>query len=160
MKQKSGSARPPSPPKLQKPKPAAQLFRSATTPPFPSHHKTRRKSTMEPLTSAPDTSSFTPLSVHQSRTPESFHSGPAILHYHASSCKLVALERDIVATPTLNALRSAGTSTGANGTHPGSGDADENEKEALIEGVDVWVTSEYAPPFPFPSLLISIHNQV
>ncbi|KAL2848505.1 regulator of volume decrease after cellular swelling-domain-containing protein [Aspergillus pseudoustus] len=120
---------------------------------------------MEPLTSAPDTSSFTPLSVHQSRTPESFHSGPAILHYHASSCRLVALERDILATPTLNALRGAVASTGTNGTHPESGDADENEKEALIEGVDVWVTSDkfllYNPStstglsIPYPS--ISLH---
>ncbi|KAJ0423429.1 regulator of volume decrease after cellular swelling-domain-containing protein [Aspergillus carlsbadensis] len=99
---------------------------------------------MEVLTSAPDTSSFTPLSVHQSRTPESFHSGPAILHYHSSSCSLVALERDVFATPALNALRGTGAGAGAsaNGTHPESSDAGSDEKEALIEGVDVWVTSD------------------
>ncbi|KAL2809721.1 regulator of volume decrease after cellular swelling-domain-containing protein [Aspergillus granulosus] len=97
---------------------------------------------MEPLSSAPDTASFTPLSVHQSRTPESFHSGPAILHYHAASCKLVALERDVLATPALNALRGAGAGATANGTHPESSDADETEKEVRIEGVDVWVTSD------------------
>ncbi|KAL2859719.1 regulator of volume decrease after cellular swelling-domain-containing protein [Aspergillus pseudodeflectus] len=99
---------------------------------------------MEPLTSAPDTSSFTPLSVHQSRTPESFHSGPAILHYHASRCSLVALERDVLATPALNALcePGAGAGTAANGTHLESSDADADEKEILIEGVDVWVTSD------------------
>ncbi|KAI9374509.1 hypothetical protein BJX61DRAFT_295538 [Aspergillus egyptiacus] len=95
---------------------------------------------MESLTSAPETSSFIPLSVHQSRTPDSFHSGPAILHYHAANCKLVALERDISSTPVLNALRAAAVnghdSSRANGT-----DSDD-EKEVLIEGLDVWVTSD------------------
>ncbi|KAL3458537.1 regulator of volume decrease after cellular swelling-domain-containing protein [Aspergillus heterothallicus] len=118
---------------------------------------------MEPLTSAPDTSAFTPLSVHQSRTPESFHTGPAILHYHASSCSLVALERDVVATPTLSALRGAGAA--ANGTHAESRDADAGEKEIIIQGVDVWVTSDKFLLFnpttstgfsiPYPS--ISLH---
>ncbi|KAL4926077.1 regulator of volume decrease after cellular swelling-domain-containing protein [Aspergillus undulatus] len=94
---------------------------------------------MEPLTSAPETSSFTPISVHQSRTPESFHSGPAILHYHASNCKLVALEHDLSSTPTLNALRGAAANgTSANGEPSGSG----SEKEVVVEGLVVWVTSE------------------
>ncbi|KAL3481829.1 regulator of volume decrease after cellular swelling-domain-containing protein [Aspergillus californicus] len=99
---------------------------------------------MEAITSRPETSSFTPLSVHQSRTPESFHSGPAILHYHASNCKLVALDRDLSATTALNALRGAavnGSNDGKDSTDV-NGTEDENEKEILIEGMDVWVTSD------------------
>ncbi|KAL4790009.1 regulator of volume decrease after cellular swelling-domain-containing protein [Aspergillus venezuelensis] len=93
---------------------------------------------MEPLTSAPETSSFTPISVHQSRTPESFHSGPAILHYHAANCKLVTFEHDLSSTPTLNALRgSKVNSTSANGDQD-----DAEEKEVVLGGLSVWVTSD------------------
>ncbi|KAL2866280.1 Voldacs domain-containing protein [Aspergillus lucknowensis] len=119
---------------------------------------------MEPLPSPPDESSFTPLSVHQSRTPESFHSGPAILHYHASSCKLVALERDLASAPTLDALRGATLNGSSSESHDTTG-AGGNEKEVLIEGLDVWVTSDkfllYNPAasagfsIPYPS--ISLH---
>ncbi|KAL4787812.1 regulator of volume decrease after cellular swelling-domain-containing protein [Aspergillus varians] len=102
---------------------------------------------MESLTSAPETSSFTPISVHQSRTPESFHSGPAILHYHASNCKLVALERDISSTPVLNSLRGAAVngsslSSGYSESTDANGSGRETEKEVAIEGLDAWVTSD------------------
>lgn len=103
---------------------------------------------MEPLTSAPETSAFVPLSVHQSRTPDSFHSGPAVLHYHASNCKLVGLERDLSSTPALNALRGAevnGSSSSSENqqSNDANGGEGETEKEVVIEGLDVWVTSEY-----------------
>ncbi|KAL4939162.1 regulator of volume decrease after cellular swelling-domain-containing protein [Aspergillus oleicola] len=91
---------------------------------------------MEPLTTPPETSSFTPISVHQSRTPESFHSGPAILHYHASNCKLVALERDLVSTPTLNALR--GNAVNGSNTNGDASDS-ESDKEVVVEGLSVWI---------------------
>ncbi|KAL4917958.1 regulator of volume decrease after cellular swelling-domain-containing protein [Aspergillus aurantiobrunneus] len=103
---------------------------------------------MEPLTSPPDTSAFIPLSVHQSRTPESFHYGPAILHYHASNCKLVGLERDLSSTPTLNALRGAAVNVPSSNLEHHEGNAangrseTETEKEIVIEGLDVWVTSD------------------
>jgi len=103
---------------------------------------------MEPLTSAPETSAFVSLSVHQSRTPDSFHSGPAVLHYHATNCKLVGLEHDLSSTPALNALRGAEVN-GSNSipenlqSNDANGGEGETEKEVVIEGLDVWVTSEY-----------------
>jgi hypothetical protein len=90
---------------------------------------------MEPLTSAPETSSFIPLADHQSRTPSSFYSGPPVLHYHSQRCKIVVLEREVLAAPALNALR--GESASAN-----TSTQDDDEKEIAIDGVDVWVTSE------------------
>lgn len=91
---------------------------------------------MEPLQTAPETSAFVPLAEHQSRTPSSFHSGPPVLHYHSQRCKVVILERDLLDTPTLNALRGEST---ANGDENAAAD---DEKEVAIEGVDTWVTSE------------------
>jgi hypothetical protein len=58
----------------------------------------------------------------------------------------------VLATPALNALceTGAGAGTAANGTHLESSDADADEKGILIEGVDVWVTSEYVLPGAHP----------
>lgn len=89
------------------------------------------------------------LAEHQSRTPSSFHSGPPVLHYHSQRCKVVILERDLVATPALNTLRGAQAST--NGTTEAAQASQEDEgNEVAIDGVDTWVTSEYVlfPPFP------------
>ncbi|KAL4868527.1 regulator of volume decrease after cellular swelling-domain-containing protein [Aspergillus spectabilis] len=100
---------------------------------------------MESLSSPPETSSFVPLSVHQSRTPDSFVSGPTILHYQAANCKLVAFERDTSSTPTLNALRGAainGSGSAQHEANTANGTEGEDEKEVVIEGLDVWVTSD------------------
>ncbi|KAL4883066.1 regulator of volume decrease after cellular swelling-domain-containing protein [Aspergillus karnatakaensis] len=97
---------------------------------------------MESLSSPPETSSFVPISVHQSRTPDSFVSGPAILHYHAANCKLVALERDLTSTPTLNALRGAAVNGSTAAQNGANGTEDEADKETVIEGLDLWVTSD------------------
>ncbi|KAE8374224.1 regulator of volume decrease after cellular swelling-domain-containing protein [Aspergillus bertholletiae] len=118
---------------------------------------------MEPLQTPPDTSSFVLLADHQSRTPSSFHSGPAVLHYHSKHCKLSILEHELLANPTPNSLRGADATTPANGTETQNGDAD--SRELVIDGVDVWVTSDkfllYNPThqkglsIPYPS--ISLH---
>jgi nucleotide-sensitive chloride channel 1A len=92
---------------------------------------------MEVLRTAPDTSSFVPIAEHQSRTPASFHDGPTVLHYHSQSCKVVILERDLVATPTLNALRGEVATNGSTAT-----EENEEEKEVAIDNVETWVTSE------------------
>ncbi|OJJ72459.1 hypothetical protein ASPBRDRAFT_540108 [Aspergillus brasiliensis CBS 101740] len=89
---------------------------------------------MESITAPPDTTTFIPLAEHQSRTPSSFHSGPPILYSHHQNCKLVLLEREVLAVPALGALRDAST---ANGTTE-----DAEDKEIVIPGVNVWVTSE------------------
>lgn len=90
---------------------------------------------MEVLQNPPLASSFTPLAEHQSRTPQSFYDGPPVLHYHSSRCKVVILESDISASPALNTLR--GGVTVANGSSEG-----QEGKEIVIDGVDVFVTSE------------------
>jgi nucleotide-sensitive chloride channel 1A len=89
---------------------------------------------MEVLNTSPEVSSFVPVAEHQSRTPSSFYSGPPVLHYHSQRCKIVVLERELLASPALNALR------GENATHNAS--TEDDEKEVAIDGVDVWVTSE------------------
>ncbi|KAJ5626659.1 hypothetical protein N7528_004086 [Penicillium herquei] len=115
---------------------------------------------MEPLRSAPEADTFVPIAEHQARTPSSFYSGPPVLHYHSQRCKVVILERDLLANPALNALRAQAT---ANGT--AAVDEDAEDKEIAIEGVDTWVGSEkfllYSPTasagvsIPYPS--ISLH---
>ncbi|RHZ43142.1 uncharacterized protein CDV56_101377 [Aspergillus thermomutatus] len=105
---------------------------------------------MEPLRSAPEASAFVLLADHQSRTPASFHSGPPVLHYHSKQCKLVILERDLLSTPALNAIRgptptangsSDHTPTAANNNADAHGE-EAQENELVVDGVDVWVTSE------------------
>lgn len=115
---------------------------------------------METLRAPPATTSFTPLAEHQSRTPASFYSGPPVLHYHSERCKVVILERDLAAAPSLNALRGQVVSNGdvaaaaaaVNGSsaslagHAATAAAaagGEEDKEVVIDGVNVWVTSEY-----------------
>lgn len=96
---------------------------------------------MELLQTPPEASTFVALAEHQSRTPSSFHSGPPVLHYHSQRCKVVILERELVATPALNTLRGGQAST--NGTTEAAQDSQEGEgNEVAIDGVETWVTSE------------------
>ncbi|RAH41374.1 Voldacs domain-containing protein [Aspergillus brunneoviolaceus CBS 621.78] len=128
---------------------------------------------MEPLTTAPDTTTFTPLAEHQSRTPSSFHTGPAILYHHRTGCHLVVLERDLLANPTLRALQAsnpngASTTTTTTTTSEANANADadaSSPKELTLSNISVWVTSDkfllYSPTtnaglsIPYPS--ISLH---
>ena len=117
---------------------------------------------MEIIHQAPTSSSFTPLAVHQSQTPESFYSGPPVLYHHSPSASLSLHASELAAAPALSGLangahRSAnGTSTVAVNGH-GAADQEEEEEEEEegdeeieITGVDVWVTSEcvYSPHSP------------
>ncbi|KAH8423555.1 Voldacs domain-containing protein [Aspergillus melleus] len=98
---------------------------------------------MEPLRTAPETSSFVPLAEHQSRTPSSFHSGPAVLHYHSKQCKLVVLENDLVASPALSAIRGPSAEVdGSSDSAPNGANGESEGKEIVVDGVDVWVTSD------------------
>lgn len=98
---------------------------------------------MDPLQTPPETSSFVLLADHQSRTPASFHSGPPVLHYHSKQCQLVAYEHDLLSVPALNAIRS-GSQEASQADSNGVDNPDEG-KEVVVNGVDVWVTSEYVP---------------
>jgi hypothetical protein len=105
---------------------------------------------MEVLQEAPNSSTFVPLSEHQSATPASFYSGPPVLHYHSGRCKVVILERDLNLSPALTALarETEKTSTTAEPVTNGNGEQgeeeDESVKQKVLGDVDVWVTSEYA----------------
>ena len=93
---------------------------------------------------APTSSSFNPLSIHQSQTPDSFFSGPPILYHHSPSATLKLHSRDLAAAPALSSLAEGahghanGTATTVNGD---TGD-EEPDEELEVQGVDVWVTSE------------------
>ncbi|KAJ5573455.1 uncharacterized protein N7459_007882 [Penicillium hispanicum] len=120
---------------------------------------------MEVLQTTPEASGFVPLAEHQSRTPSSFHSGPPVLHYHSQRCKVVILERDLLATPALNALRGASHAVNESDSTSADAPPDDEGHEVAIEGVDTWVTSDkfllYSPTastgisLPYPS--ISLH---
>ncbi|KLJ12738.1 hypothetical protein EMPG_12269 [Blastomyces silverae] len=130
---------------------------------------------MEVLHNPPEASSFIPLAEHQSHTPASFYSGPPILHHLSERCKIVILERELRKSAALSGLRPSvtgaeavnGSSVGetpVSATAPAAASSD-GEKEIVIDGVDVWVTSErlliYSQPsktgvaIPYPS--ISLH---
>ncbi|KAI5305505.1 hypothetical protein KEM55_008959 [Ascosphaera atra] len=87
---------------------------------------------MEVLQSPPQSSTFIPLAQHQSQTPASFYDIPPVLHYHASQCRLVAPARELRKLPGLK-----------HGAGEGAGQEEEEGKDVVVEGVDVWVTSEY-----------------
>ncbi|KAJ5902757.1 hypothetical protein N7495_003285 [Penicillium taxi] len=113
---------------------------------------------MEALLSSPDISTFVTLADHQSRTPSSFHSGPPVLHFHSKQCKVIAIESEIAAAPALKSLRSADATNGTVDI------AEDREKQIIIDGVEIWVTSDKLFLFnseaagvsiPYPS--ISLH---
>ena len=111
---------------------------------------------MEVIRTPPLHGSFTPLSAHQSQTPESFFSGPPVLHHHSPYTTLSLHKGDLDSAPILSGLvAGAHRSSSANGTsraingHSHEGEAEEEEDEEIeIAGVDVWVTSEYTAFFP------------
>lgn len=114
---------------------------------------------MEVFRNPPEPSSFIPLAEHQSHTPASFYSGPPILHHLSERCKIVILEEELNKSTALNGLRpNASVAEAVNGTSASeastsatatSTDGADGNKEIVIDGVDVWVTSEYGFKFYF-----------
>ncbi|EAS31186.1 chloride channel, nucleotide-sensitive, 1A [Coccidioides immitis RS] len=97
---------------------------------------------MEVLHDAPNPASFVTLAEHQSHTPESFYSGPPILHHLSERCKVVILDGDLTSTPALSGLRPSTAGPDATNGAPTVEASGDQEKEVVIDGVDVWVTSE------------------
>jgi hypothetical protein len=95
---------------------------------------------MEIIHAAPVHSSFIPLSEHQSQTPTSFYSGPAVLYHHSDSSRIVILSSELHASPGL--LTLADSPTGNGPLSNGNTDAAHQADEVVIDGVDIWVTSE------------------
>lgn len=107
---------------------------------------------MEVIHETPTSSSFTPLAVHQSQTPESFYTGPPVLYHHSPSAFLSLHASDLAAAPALSNLAngahrsSNGTSTAAVNGDSAAEEAGPEDEDIEIAGVDVWVTSEFAIP--------------
>lgn len=96
-----------------------------------------------PLTvirSAPEVERYTPLSTHQSQTPASF--SIPILYFRSENCKLVLTKDQTHLLPIFNDDKSA------------AGGVDGGSEEVEVDGIDVWVTSEYAPILNPPQLSI------
>jgi len=98
---------------------------------------------MEVLQEAPQSSAFTSLAEHQSRTPASFYSGPAVLHYHSANCKILVHSHDLRGSSPLSslALKDVPNTNGHSANGDGADGADDNDREVSIRGVDIWVTS-------------------
>lgn len=96
---------------------------------------------MEVFHEPPNPDSFVPLAEHQSRTPESFYSGPPILHHLSERCKVVILEKELSSTPALSGLRPSSNGQGA--SNGPSGFQVSEDGMFVIDDVNVWVTSEY-----------------
>lgn len=104
---------------------------------FPSRNSPcSAKTAMEILRTPPQAASFTPLAEHQSRTPQSFYDGAPVLHYHSARCKIVILESEIARSPALRTLRGSADTNGS------AAHDEAEEKETVIDGVDVWAASE------------------
>ncbi|KAL7274577.1 hypothetical protein RUND412_002523 [Rhizina undulata] len=81
-----------------------------------------------PLTiirSPPSPSTYTPLTIHQSQTPASFST--PVLHFRSENSRL------LVANSQVSYLPIFGDDAGSD---------EDQEKEKVFEGIDVWVTSE------------------
>ncbi|KAI9830348.1 MAG: hypothetical protein M1819_005729 [Sarea resinae] len=104
---------------------------------------------LEILTHPPETSTFTPLTEHQSHTPASFFNAPPVLHHHASSALLLlsrqdlphsAVTRDFV-RESQSAAAPTTTTTTTNGDAAAAAHTDD-EDTIVLAGFEVWVTSE------------------
>ncbi len=110
---------------------------------------------MEILHSSPSTSSFTPLSTHQSQTPDSFYEGLPVLHYHTTSAQIILSDHDLRSTPVLASLsntpNSSNDKSSVNGHQAEEQATDpDTDTDVVLQLIDVWVTSEYTSPPPSP----------
>lgn len=101
-----------------------------------------------PLTiirSAPELERYTPLSTHQSQTPASF--SIPILHFRNENCKLVLTKDQTHLLPIFNDDKNS----------TAGGDAGSEEVE--VDGIDVWVTSEYVPILKLQSIRFNSQSE-
>lgn len=97
----------------------------------------------------PSLDSFTPLSEHQSSTPNTFFSETPVLHYHGANARaLIAPEHLSVLpifTPAQNGTKSGeeASSNGQNGTEHTNGVATSTLTGQQVFPVDIYVSSSY-----------------
>ena len=103
---------------------------------------------MEVISKAPEVSDFVPLIEHLSATPASFYSGPPVLHYYSQRCQVIVLEGDMNKSAAFQRLVQGAKRSNTNGNSSNGNDAevsslaDEVSAQRVIDGIDVWVTSE------------------
>ena len=96
---------------------------------------------MEAISQAPTSSSFTPLSTHESETPTSFFSGPPVLYHHSPNAQLLIHRSDLAAAAAFSRFSADPQSDYTNGAAT-NGDSSEHDDEEVAIEVDIWVTSE------------------
>lgn len=108
---------------------------------------------MEVTHTSPTTESFIPLSTHQSQTPESFFSGPPVLYHHSPAATLKTHNSELSIAPSLQSL-FGDIEAPVNGHTDGNGRVSNAEEEhvADVQGVDIWVSSEYTILRPYGNL--------
>ena len=98
---------------------------------------------MEVLREEPKVSSFVSLAEHQSTTPASFHNGPPVLHYYSDRSKLIILDREAQNNAALTPLlQHASITQHDEDSEQTNGDLTHLDEQRVLEGVDVFVTSE------------------
>ena len=107
---------------------------------------------MEIIEAEPLLTSYISIAEHQSRTPESFYSGPLVLYHLAKASRLAIDENDLLHnSPALLELATVfETNVATSHWHTVGSTA----RDVSMEGVDVWVTSEYALPSSVPLLIL------
>jgi chloride channel, nucleotide-sensitive, 1A len=86
-------------------------------------------------------SDYVPLAEHQEKTPETFHGGKPVLHYHATGAKAWVPASQRGSLPIFPADLSSEPTAPENSTLSGS------SEEMVEQKVDVFVNTEYVPLF-------------
>jgi chloride channel, nucleotide-sensitive, 1A len=87
---------------------------------------------MEILHETPLESSFILLSQHQSQTPESFYSGPPVLHYGKATARVVITREEATRSPAIEKIFVTNEVSSS----------DTSADTLVIKDVDIWVSSE------------------
>lgn len=99
---------------------------------------------LEIISDPPATDSFTPLTSHQSQTPESFFGAKPVLHYEDKRAKVVTSKNQLDRLPVFSDSSSDHTKT-SNGAADTADDANGHAagtEDVLISDIGIWVTSE------------------
>ncbi|KAI9843419.1 MAG: hypothetical protein M1837_006445 [Sclerophora amabilis] len=99
---------------------------------------------LEVIREAPSGDTFTPLSAHESQTPDSFYSGKPVLHYESHNAHAVVSKNTLDSFPLFSSLSGsvdASNSAGINGHRSGVAESADPSEQVVVSGIDVWVTS-------------------
>ncbi|KAI9791578.1 MAG: hypothetical protein M1816_003664 [Peltula sp. TS41687] len=137
---------------------------------------------LEIISDPPALDAFTPLTVHQAQTPQSFFGGKPVLHYEDRRTRIVLSRTQLGRLPLFSSITTITTSTNTsssekkpNGTGTGTDqitngrvedevDHATGTEDVLVDDIGVWVTSERfilynfststGVAVPYPSILL------